>query len=86
WQVFARHVYSAREEQAIDTFAGLEYEACCWKLRVFGGRYVSNRTGEQDTSVSIQLELKGLSSVGSGGEAFPGRGIRGYSRRIGFEP
>ncbi len=86
WNLFARNVYSAREEQSIDTFAGLEYEACCWKLRVFGGRYVSNRTGEQDTSISIQLELKGLSSVGSGGEAFPGRGIRGYSRRIGLEP
>lgn len=86
WQLFARHVYSARDEQAIDTFAGVEYESCCWKLRVFGGRYVSNRTGEQDTSFSMQIEFNGLSSVGSGGEAFPGRGIRGYSRRIGLEP
>lgn len=80
WSLYGRYVYSARDQQSIDTFAGVEYESCCWRLRVVAGRYLSNRTGEQDTSVSVQLELKGLSSVGNTSVAFLDEGIRGYSR------
>jgi hypothetical protein len=42
-------------------------------------RYVSSRTGEQDTAVALQLELNGLSSVGTTADTFLERGIRGYS-------
>jgi LPS-assembly protein len=80
WSVYARYLYSARDKQSLDAFAGLEYESCCWKLRVVANRYVSNRTGSQDTSIALQLELKGLSSVGNTSDAFLERGIRGYSR------
>ena len=80
WSLFGRYVYSVRDEQTIDSFAGLEYEACCWRLRLVASRYLSNRTGEQSTSVALQLELKGLSSVGTTSDTFLERGIRGYSR------
>ena len=79
WQFFARQVYSLRERASIDRFAGLEYGSCCWSIRLIGRRYVSNRTGEQDTSVMLQLELKGLSSVGTSDDAFLRRAVRGYS-------
>ncbi len=79
WQVFARQVYSTRESKSIDRFAGFEYGSCCWRIRLIGRRYVSNRTGESDNSVMLQLELKGLSSVGTSNDAFLTRGIRGYS-------
>jgi LPS-assembly protein len=80
WTLYARYLYSARDRQSLDAFAGLEYESCCWRLRVVANRYVSNRTGSQDTSIALQLELKGLSSVGNTSDAFLERGIRGYSR------
>jgi LPS-assembly protein len=80
WTVYARYLYSARDGKSLDAFAGLEYESCCWRLRVVANRYVSNRTGSQDTSIALQLELKGLSSVGNTSDAFLERGIRGYSR------
>ena len=80
WSLYGRYVYSVRDAQGIDSFAGVEYEACCWRLRLVASRYVSNRTGEQDTSLAIQLELKGLSSVGTTSATFLERGIRGYSR------
>jgi len=79
WQVFARQVYSTKEEKSIDRFAGFEYGSCCWRVRLIGRRYVSNRTGESDNSIMLQLELKGLSSVGTSNDAFLQRGIRGYS-------
>jgi hypothetical protein len=40
---------------------------------------VSSRTGASDTSIGLQLELKGLSSVGVDNEAFLRDAIRGYS-------
>ena len=86
WSLYGRYVYSVRDAQGIDSFAGVEYEACCWKLRVVASRYVSNRTGEQDTSIALQLELKGLSSVGTTSSTFLERGIRGYSRDSGALP
>jgi LPS-assembly protein len=79
WLVVANQVYSLRDKTSIDRFAGLEYGGCCWRVRLIGRRYVSSRTGESNTSVILQLELKGLSSVGSSNDAFLRRSIRGYS-------
>ncbi|HKE96431.1 MAG TPA: LPS assembly protein LptD [Povalibacter sp.] len=79
WSAYARMVYSLEEETTLDQFAGLEYRACCWRLRFVGRRYVSNRDGDVDTSFLVQLELNGLSSVGVGADAFLERSIRGYS-------
>ena len=65
WQLYARQVYSTREDKSIDRFAGFEYGGCCWRVRLLARNYVSNRTGESDNSVLLQVELKGLSSVGT---------------------
>jgi hypothetical protein len=43
-----------------------------------GRRYISRSTGDADSSVSIQLELKGLSQGGRSPEALLDRGILGY--------
>ena len=59
-----------REEKTLDQFVGLEYSSCCWALRLVTRRFVSSRTGDTDTSFGLQLELKGLSSVGVDNEAF----------------
>ncbi len=79
WQLFAGQVYSVKENESIDRFAGFEYGSCCWRVRLIGRRYVSNRTGASDTSIQLQLELKGLSSVGTRNDTFLQRGVRGYS-------
>ena len=69
-----------REEKGvIDQFAGFEYRSCCWRFRLVARRYVSDRTGDLDTSVLLQLELNGLSNVGVGANTFLERSIRGYS-------
>lgn len=81
WSAYAGLVYSLEDDQEIDQLAGLEYRSCCWRLRLVARRYVSDRTGDADTSVQLQLELNGLSSVGDDAEAFLERSIRGYSRR-----
>jgi LPS-assembly protein len=80
WNVFARYVYSLRDDKALEQFGGLEYRSCCWRARLVGRKFVSSRTGEQDTGIYLQLELTGLASVGSAADAFLTGAIRGYER------
>jgi LPS-assembly protein len=79
WHVFARWVFSVAEDKTLDQFVGVEYSSCCWSIRAITRRFVSSRTGDSDTSVGLQLELKGLSSVGVDNQAFLRDAIRGYS-------
>ena len=79
WNAFGRVVYSLRDSETLDRFAGFEYKACCYRLRAVARRFISSRTGEQDTGFYIQLELNGLASVGIPVDAFLERTIRGYS-------
>ncbi|HJY37803.1 MAG TPA: LPS assembly protein LptD, partial [Steroidobacteraceae bacterium] len=79
WSAYARLVYSLEDDTTLDQFAGFEYRSCCWRVRAVARRYVSDRTGDTDTSFLLQLELNGLSSVGVGADAFLERAIRGYS-------
>ncbi len=80
WNGFARYVYSLRDDKALERFAGIEYQSCCWRMKLVGRKFVSSRTGEQDTGVYLQLELTGLASVGSAADAFLTGAIRGYER------
>ena len=79
WRGFARWVYSLQEEKTLDQFLGFEYSSCCWAVRLVTRRFVSSRSGDAETSFGLQLELKGLSSVGVDNEAFLREAIRGYS-------
>jgi LPS-assembly protein len=80
WAAFGRLVHSFEDSKTLERFAGLEYRSCCWRLRFLGRRFVSSRTGEQDTGFYVQLELTGLASVGSAADSFLATAIRGYSR------
>ena len=80
WNAFARYVYSMKDDKALERFAGVEYQSCCWRMRLVGRKFVSSRTGGQDTGVYLQLELTGLASVGSAADAFLAGAIRGYER------
>lgn len=78
WNVFVRAIYSVQDHKSLERFAGFEYRACCWKVRLGGRSFVSNRTGATDTGVYLQLELTGLASVGSASDSFLTTAIRGY--------
>jgi LPS-assembly protein len=85
WDVYARAVYSLLDRAPIENFAGFQFRGSCWSIRAVAQSSVSTRTGERDTGVSLQLELTGLSNVGSGigtgsgVSTFLEQSIRGYS-------
>ena len=66
------------DNQSLETFAGLEYQTCCWGLRLVYRRYLASRTGESDTAIALQLILKGLTNVGDPADRLLERGILGY--------
>jgi LPS-assembly protein len=79
WNFVGRYNYSLRDEETLEQLVGLEYESCCWGLRLVSRRYLSTRDGTMDNSFGLQLVLKGVSSVGSSADAMLERGILGYS-------
>ncbi len=96
WNIVGREVYSLRDyqqptasqHQTIEQVAGFEYKSCCYRIQLVQRRYLSIRPGSTttsgsglDTSIALQLELTGLSSVGKRADSFLEQSIRGYSTR-----
>jgi len=78
WRLIGRYSYSFLDKERLEDFIGWEYEACCWRLRMVNRNYVSRRTGDTDNSISVQLELKGLSQRATSPDELLDRGILGY--------
>ncbi len=76
--IFAREVVSVRDATELERFAGFEYRACCWRVRLGARRFVSKHDGSTDTGIWLQLELAGLAGVGTATDAFLTEEIRGY--------
>ncbi len=79
WNVFVREVFDLRNHEELERFAGFEYRACCWRLRLGARHYVSSFTGSRDTGIWLQLELAGLAGVGSASDTSLSEEIRGYT-------
>ena len=79
WNFVGRYNFSFRDQEVLEQFFGLEYESCCWGLRMVSRRHISTRDGTRDSSFGLQLVLKGMTSVGTAADKLLERGILGYS-------
>jgi LPS-assembly protein len=77
-----RYNYSFRDRTTLEQFFGVEYESCCWGLRLVSRRYISTRDGTRESSFGLQLVLKGMASVGTAADKLLERGILGYSANL----
>ena len=64
WYGVGRINYSMRDSRITDSVVGLEYDAGCWIGRVVAERLSTGRS-EATTRLLLQLELVGLSRIGS---------------------
>ncbi|OOZ39962.1 hypothetical protein BOW53_09585 [Solemya pervernicosa gill symbiont] len=80
WHLLGRWNYSLLHEHTLETVAGIEYDSCCWAMRLAVRRFTQDITSEYNDSIMLQVELKGLSSVGDNIESLLEDGILGYSR------
>ena len=76
------------ENRTLEAFGGLEYESCCWGIRVVARRFLSGRSGQDGSrddysnGLFLQLELKGLTGTGRRTEELLTRGIPGYENEF----
>lgn len=83
WRLLGSLVEDLKGSAVIQALAGVEYDSCCWRLRLGARRYVVDSpdidTIKTDTAVLIQLELKGLGGLGQQADRQFERDILGFS-------
>jgi LPS-assembly protein len=77
WRVVGRWNYSLRDKQTRETFAGFEYENCCWAFLFLDRRYL-RPTGRITHGIYLELQFKGLGRLGRDLSELLERGILGY--------
>jgi LPS-assembly protein len=85
WSLVGRYYYSLLDDathdpQLLEGIAGVQWESCCVAVRLVGRRYVRNRTGDMNSAIQLEIELKGLGSAGPDTESRLRRAILGYQR------
>lgn len=78
WRFVGRSNYSLKDNQSLETFAGLEYESCCYVVRFLHRQYVRDLTEDVNRAFMIQLELTGLTGIGDRIEELLADDILGY--------
>ncbi len=64
WYAVGQVSYSIPQSRTIENLFGFEYNADCWILRLMAQRYATSSI-ESNTAFYFQLELKGMSKLGS---------------------
>ncbi len=65
WRILSRVNYSFDDSDLLEIQGGVEYESCCWAIRTVLRRYLKNRDGDYRDGIFLELNLKGLTSVGN---------------------
>ncbi len=82
WSTIGRWNYSLEHGKNLETFAGFEYNSCCWAVRLIGRRYFRNFEGDYATGAFLQVELKGLAGLGRNTSNFLNESIAGFEERL----
>ncbi len=64
WQLLARWRYDLDNEQNLDLLGGVEYDSCCWALRLIARNHRDSITNELQHNVYLTFSFKGLGSLG----------------------
>jgi len=91
WRIFASMNYSTEANTSVEDMAGIEYDTCCWTVRLLHMRYYDNVSGsvpdfnnpdlEREHSTQIQIVLKGMGGFGNRITNIMEDMIRGYKER-----
>jgi len=81
--------YDIENKQELEAFAGIEYNACCYRFRVLARRWLDGRSAninvdedaEFDQGLFFELQLKGLGDSGAKVNGILNDAIPGYRRR-----
>lgn len=69
WSSIGAYSHNISKNYSMMTLAGLQYDSCCWAMRLVGGRTFKNLDRDSEpqynNNVYLQILLKGLGSVGN---------------------
>jgi len=69
WRIFSGLTYNISHVHAQNYLYGLEYDSCCWAMRVIGGRVFQslnqNNNPVFNNTIFVQWQLKGLGNFGT---------------------
>lgn len=88
WQLFGLWQYDLRGDEVQESLLGLEYEACCWKVRAFDRRFladpddISPGSRRERHAFFVEFELKGLAGFSSGVAGLLSNNIFGYNQLV----
>lgn len=80
WSLVGRYYFSLEDDKLLESIAGIQWESCCIAARLVARRYIRDRDGELNDSLRLEVELKGLGSIGQQTESELRRAILGYDR------
>jgi LPS-assembly protein len=79
WYAVGRYNYSFESRKPVEVIAGFEFKEDCWLVR-FAFQRFQTTTDSTTTNFYVQLELSGLTSVGTNALSQLQRNIPGYQR------
>jgi len=79
WTGLARWNYTLRDKRLLEGLAGVEYNAGCWAARFVVHRFVS-ATQEYVNAMFFQVELNGVSKIGSNPLELLRQNVTGYTK------
>lgn len=87
WSLFSRYRYDVEQHRSVDQLVGIQYEDCCWMLRLIyqqglKDEFIDELTNqpivENDYAFILEFQLKGLGSLGNKAESLLNDSILGY--------
>jgi LPS-assembly protein len=91
WSVFGAMNYSVEDNISVSDMVGVEYDSCCWMVRLLNLRYYSNVNGvtpdfnnpnlEHQQALQFQFVLKGMGGFGNRITNIMQTMIRGFEER-----
>ncbi len=85
YAVIGRWNHDLASGRTIEGLAGIEYNDCCWRLRLLARHYLNQPAArsfadvDQDSGVFLQIMFKGLAGLGGGVETMLEHSVYGYS-------
>ena len=89
WQLLGLWQYDFRNYESQDALLGVQYESCCWTVRLFDRYFLSDPDDlsagaqRQRNAFFIEIELKGLAGFGSSINSLLGNNVFGYNQLLG---
>lgn len=73
WSTLGAYNYNISKRYEMMSFLGIQYDSCCWAVRLMGGRTFRNLDSlarpQYNNNIFFQILLKGLGSAGKGDPA-----------------